>query len=446
MNLHILLIFFLHFQVFVFLGIEVNAQVPSPGKLPTKPLILKYATLHLGNGQILENGCLLMDKGKILGIETAANAQKLQNQVPGAEVLNLSGKHVYPGFILPNTTLGLNEVDAVRSTQDNTEVGNENPNVNSLSAYNTDSDLIPTIRSNGILTAQITPRGRRLAGFSSMVQLDAWNWEDAVLKGRDGLHLYWPSKYKVAGWWAEPEMASTEANAEFERDLNELDKSFFEARTYAHQKDKILNTRVEAIQFCLSGKSKLFIHVDYPADIVQAILFAGKHNLSNLVLVTGPKVASVLPLIKEKNVHLVLNRLHSLPQRPEDGLYSNIEVCKKLKQENILFCLDYEGDMEIMGSRNLGFLAGSAARLGLGKEDALSLITLNAAKVLGIEKTTGSLEVGKDATLFVSEGDALDMKTQNLSQAWIQGRPISLESKQTVLYEKFKKMLEKGRY
>jgi hypothetical protein len=444
MKIRFYLRLFILFQGLTWACPKVFSQVPSPGKAPDKPFILKYATLHLGNGKTMENGCLLFSKGKILGIETAQNAQKLQNMAPGAEVLNLSGKHLYPGFILMNTTLGLNEVDAVRATVDKSETGNENPNANALSAYNTDSDLIPTIRSNGILTAQITPSGNRVRGLSSVVQLDAWNWEDAVIKERDGLHISWPSKYKVSGWWAEPGQGP-EPNKEAAKELEALESLFSEAEVYLKSENKTLNTRLEAFKSVFSGETRVYLHAFYPADIVQALQFAKRRNLPKISLVTGHKVVQVLDLIKERKVPVVLNRLHSLPTNPEDGVHSTIEICKTLWDNQVLFSIDYEGDMEVMGSRNLGFMAGATQRFGLSKEQALQLITENPAKILGIENQVGTLEVGKDATFFISEEDALDMKTQNITQAWIQGRPISLESKQTGLYEKFKKMLEQGR-
>lgn len=436
-----LILLFQGFTGFIFIGFS---QVPSPGKAPAKPILLTNATLHAGNGKTIEKGCILISKGKIQGLGPADNTQKLRDKAPDAEIIDLNGKHIYPGFILVNTTLGLNEIDAVRATVDKSETGTENPNAHALSAYNTDSDLIPTIRSNGILLAQITPAGNRVRGLSSVVQLDAWNWEDAVVKKGDGLHISWPSKYRLSGWWAEPGQG-VESNKEAGKETEALESLFSDGQVYAKTGNNSVNTRLEALKPAFTGETRVYFHAFYPADILAALQFAKRFALPRIALVTDYKVAKVLDMVAERNVPLIIKRIHSLPSNPEDGIYANMEICKTLWDKGILFTLDYEGDMEVMGSRNLGFMAGALVRFGLSKEQALQLITDNAARILGIEKDFGTLEAGKDATLFVSEGDALDMKTQAITRAWVQGRPISLESKQTALYEKFKKMLEEGR-
>lgn len=355
-------------------------------------------------------------------------------------VVDAKGKHVYPGFILLNSPLGLNEVDAVRATVDKEETGTLNANSYALSAYNTDSDLIPTLRLNGILMAQISPRGQKFRGLSAVVQLDAWNWEDAVVKHRDAMHLRWPSKYKPGGWWAEP--APIEKNKEGNaKELEEIKTLFEDGKAYSKTPGPVPNTRLEPFKELFSGKTALFLHVNYAADIVAALQYARQMEIPKVVLVTGTQVLQVVDLVKSFNIPVVLNRIHSLPETTDEPVDLQVRLPKMLVDAGILVALDYEGDMEIMGARNLAFLAGSAARGGLNREEALKLITSNPAKILGIQNTCGQLSVGSDATLFISEGDALDMKSQQLTQAWIQGRPIKLESKQTLLNDKFKARL-----
>src|SRR6185312_11140913 len=143
----------------------------SPAPAQTKPVIITGAIIHMGNGQVISNGYIAFDKGKItaIGEGTPANTN-------GADVIDASGKQVYPGFICPVTTLGLVEVEeGARGTVDDDETGEINPNVRSIIAYNTDSKVVPTVRSNGILLAQPTPAGGLISGQSSVVQLDAWN-------------------------------------------------------------------------------------------------------------------------------------------------------------------------------------------------------------------------------------------------------------------------------
>jgi len=421
----------------------VLAQVPAPGKLPPKPVLIYNAIIHTGIGNVINNGTVILEKGKIISLsESSGNIISVVEKAK-YETLDANGQHLYPGFISMNTPLGLNEVDAVRATLDLAETGTENPNAHALSAYNTDSDLIPTIRTNGVLMAQITPRGQRVRGLSALVQLDAWNWEDAAVKPRDGMHIVWPSKYKNTGWWAEP--GSIEKNKEPNKDNEEIERLFQDAQIYAASTVKKLNTKLAAVQEVLEGKITLYLNADYAADIVSALQFAERLKVPKVVLITGSQVLQVLELVKQRKIPIILQRIHTLPLRPEDNPNLDTDLPKKLVDAGVLCALSYEGDMEIMGSRNLGFLAGSAVRGGLSKEQALQLICLNPAKIIGLENQIGTIEPGKDATLFLSEGDALDMKTQKLTHAWIQGRPISLESKQTALYEKFKKMLKEGR-
>lgn len=420
---------------------SVFSQVPAPGKYSGKGLLITNSIIHDGNGNVITNGWVKAEKGKI----TAMGSGTPEASSNSFEIVDAKGKHLYPGFILMNNPLGLAEVDAVRATLDMEETGQDNPNVHTLPAYNTDSDLIPTLRSNGILMAQISPRGGRISGLSSIVQLDAWNWEDAVLVERDGMHLNWPSRFSRSGWWAEPGGAA-EKSKEYQNQVTELESLFAEAKMYFAGSKAVSNPKLEGFKGLFTGSARLYVHANHPSEIIHALDFASKMGLKNIVLVSGSQVEEVAGLLKEKNIPVVLNRIHNLPDQNDAPVFQPARVPAALMKAGLLFALDYEGGMEIMGARNLGFLAGAATAYGISQEDALSLITRNPAKILGIDKRCGTIEAGKDASFFLSAGNALDMKTQNISQAWIQGRPVSMESKQTVLYEKFRKMLTDGRF
>lgn len=176
------------------------AQIPTPALPQSQPIVLRGGTAHIGNGQVIENSIIRFENGKITFVGTSGEFIPDDN----TKIIDAAGKHIYPGLIAANTTIGLSEIEAVRATLDFNETGELNPNVRSIIAYNTDSKIIPTIRSNGVLLAQITPRGGRISGTSSIVELDAWNWEDAAYKTDIGIHLNWPSKFSQTGWWAEP--------------------------------------------------------------------------------------------------------------------------------------------------------------------------------------------------------------------------------------------------
>lgn len=426
MKTKIIILLTIYFQL---CAINLFAQVPSPAPEQKGAVLLQNGTAHLGNGEVIENAVIGFENGKITLVADA----KVVKIDPSAydTIINIEGKHVYPGFIAPNSTLGLTEIDAVRATQDNDETGILNPHVRSIIAYNTESNITTTVRFNGVLMGQITPRGGLISGTSSIVQFDAWNWEDAIYKEDDGVHINWPNMYQR---WGGKE------NKEYDNTKKELNDFFENAKAYSKVDNYTeINIRFESVRGLFDGSKKLFIHTNYIKEITEAITFVKKFELKNVVLVGAYDAWMVAELLKENNISVILKRVHSLPERQEEDVYLPYKMPKILFDAGILFCLENAGDMEAMNTRNLPFYAGTAAAYGLTKEQALQAITLNTAKILGIDKTCGSIEIGKDATLFISTGDALDMKTNNVELAFIQGRKIDLSSRQKNLYEKYSK-------
>lgn len=403
-----------------------------------KPMVLVGATAHLGNGKTIEHSAIGIEKGKISFV---ADASTIRLNPIESSIINVEGKHVYPGFIAVNNILGLTEVEAVRATNDWNEVGSYTPHVRALVAFNPESKIIPTVRSNGILMVQSTPRGGVISGTSSIFTMDGWNWEDAVYKADDAIHINFPSWFNNSGWWAEP--AASEKNKEYENQLKDLKKFFSEAKAYctmAVQSEK--NLRLEAMRGVFDGSKTVFVNADYSKEILDIIQLKKDFSLPKITIVGGLDALSVVSAIQENNIPIVLNRLHELPNKSDAPIDQYFSLPKKLKDSNILFCLNYKGGMEAMGVRNLPFVAGTAAAYGLSKEEALASITLNAAKIVGIDNSTGSIEAGKDATLFVSAGDALDMRTNKVEKAWIKGKEINLSNSQLELYEKYSQKLD----
>jgi imidazolonepropionase-like amidohydrolase len=358
--------------------------------------------------------------------------------------LDAAGGHVYPGLILADATLGLHEIDLVRATADADETGELEPEVRALPAFNSTSRIIPTVRNNGVLVVQATPRGGVLSGTSSIMQLDAWNWKDAVVKADDGVHLNWPRAFVVHGWWAERGEVQKEKDEERDAHLRELDAFFSEAAAYARQEAKErMDLRMEAMKGLFLGGTTLFIHADRAREIQEAVLLARRHGVRRVVLVGGYDAWRVSDLLRDNDVDIILRRVHSLPLRDDDPVDLPYRLPALLKEKGLRFCLSYTGDMERMGSRNLAYTAGTAATYGLDREEALRAITLDAARVLGIDKDLGSLEVGKQATLFISRGDMLDMRSSDVSHAFISGRAIDLDDHQKALYRTHRQRLER---
>ena len=393
-----------------------------------KPILYIGGAAHLGNGQKIENAAISVLNGKF---ELVADASKIRiNPSAFDTIIRLYGKHIYPAFIVPNTTLGITEIGAVRATHDFREVGGVNPNVRSIIAYNTDSKITTTIRTNGILIAQVTPRGGIISGQSSIFYLDGWNWEDAVCKADDGIHLNWPlSLSKNKG---------KKNNNKYEEKVNEIISLLKKANAYALY-HSIVDLRMESMKGLFDGSKILYIHVNYAKDIRRSINVANKLGIKKCVIVGGEDAILVAEILKEHNIPVILNRIHRLPKNSDSPIDEPFYQPSELKKLGILFCFSYEGDMEAMGARNLPFSAGSSVAYGLSYEEAVASLSLNTAKILGIDKNIGSIERGKDATFFISSGDALDIRFNNVEQAFINGVSINLDNHQKRLFEKYKK-------
>lgn len=414
--------------------ISFAQQTPAPKQ--TKSILIIGGTAHLGNGKIQENSLISIVDGKIASVSDATVTKITKHDI----TIQADGKHIYPGFIAPNSTLGLVEIDAVRASDDESEIGEFNPHIRSLIAYNAESKLTESARPNGVLLAQITPRGGRISGTSSVVQFDAWNWEDAVIKENDGIHMRWPNSYARLGWWAEP--GGIESNKKYEEQTKGVQLFFDNAFNYLKSDKKTKDIPYDAMNGLQNGDKTLFVNANGEKEITDIILFKKKNNIKKLVIIGGYNAHKIADLLKENNVSVLLRRIHDVPNSEDEDVNLPYKIAKVLTEKGIIVGLENSGDMERMQTRNMPFYAGTCAAWGMNKEEALKLITSNTAKILGIDAKYGTLEAGKSATLFISEGDALDMKTNKLSHAFIDGRKISLESHQTELYERYKGKFE----
>lgn len=411
-------------------SLGLNAQEtmhPSPAQ--TKKIVISGGTLHIGNGQVIENGTLSIEKGKIK-IETAA--------VTGdVERIDATGKHVYPGVIAPNTNLGLVEVSSTKSTTDFDELGDMNPSIRSIIAYNTDSKVINTLRSNGVLLAQIVPQGGLISGTSTVVQLDAWNWEDAAYVLDNGVHMTFPAlinrpmQMRRRGGDSDPVKLGLERI--------EQGRVFFrEAKAYLQEKTHAaVNLKFEATRGLFDRTKTLYIHCDLVKEMLVAVDFAKEFNFK-LVVVGGADSYMIADILAANNVGVILHEPHALPATDDDAVDQPYKTGAQLQKAGVLFTICQDSGDGYTQIRNLPFMAGTMSTYGLTKEEALSAITLNPAKILGIADRTGSLENGKDANIVISTGDLLDMKSSVVTHAFIQGRAINLDNKHTQLFNRYK--------
>jgi len=227
-----------------------------PGAKQTKSILISGATAHIGNGKVIENASILLENGEITAIESGDG---LQTTSSGYELVDAKGKHVYPGFIAMNTRLGLVDIDMVRATRDFREVGAINPHVRALIAYNTDSKILPTVRTNGVLMAQICPEGNGISGQSSLMALDGWNWQDAVITADQGIHLAWPRDYRRTGWWAEP--GGIKKNDKYGDQVEKIENYMLEAQAYAKDNPKKKDLRMDAMKGLFDKSKKLYVRL-----------------------------------------------------------------------------------------------------------------------------------------------------------------------------------------
>lgn len=423
--------------------LKAEAQSPVVAPSQKSPILLTGGTIHTGTGEVIENGLVAFSGGKITFTGKASDFNGDRN----GEVIDVSGKQVYPGLIYPSTSLGLIEISGVEVTVDNRETGDLNPNVRSIVAYNTDSHVIPVVRSNGILIAQIVPSGTLLPGTSTIVQLDAWNWKDAIYKADDGLLLGWPRKAQAAGrrgGYTMPQMPGREGENAYDRNVEQLEKIFSDAVAYADvSKPEDTNLRLEAMKGLFDGTKTLFVTAPEPKGIIAAIMFAKKFGVKRIVLTGADESAwEVKDFLKENNIPVILSHVHALPKFEHSDIRLPFKLAAMFSKEGILVGLTYSNQAY---GYNLPFVAGQTVPYGLTKEEALQTVTLNNAKILGIDNVTGSLEAGKDANIVVSTGDILDMMTNNIEYAFINGRNISLDNKHKQLYRRFQEKYKQAK-
>lgn len=408
----------------------VLAHDYAPGPRQTAPILLKGGNLYTISDGVKTGYDLLMIGGRI--VEIAKDIIPPDN----TEVIDVTGQSIYPGLIAPGTNLGLVEIGAVRATIDASEVGRVNPDVQSHMAYNPDSEIIPTVRSNGIAYAEIVPSGSLVRGRSCLLNLDAWTKEDAAEKLLVALHISWPAAGISHGWWEK--RTPEEQKKQNAKNRHQLKQVFDDARAYAIAKKADpgvdIDSRWEAMMPVLSGELPVFIHANDYRQIEQAVAFCQERGL-RMVLMGGEEAWKVTDLLTANKIPVIYARSHGLPMRSDDDYDQAFKIPAQLAEAGVKFCFGSEGSWSV---RNLPFDAGQAVAFGLDKDVALRAMTLTAAEILGDAENIGSLEVGKKATVVVSDGDIMDHLTHNVTRMFIEGRVVNLDNKHKELYRKYR--------
>ncbi|MGH8003179.1 MAG: amidohydrolase family protein, partial [Limisphaerales bacterium] len=400
-------------------------QRPAPPQ--SHPVALVGGTVHTITSGELAGVTVLFDKGKILAIGRNVTMPA------GAEVIDISGRHIYPGLFDGYSNLGLTEIGAVRATNDITEAGRINPNARAEVAVNPESELIPVTRANGVTTALTVPEGGILSGTAAIINLDGWTWEEMTLAAPVALIVNWPSMTIQRAWWVTETEEEQKKNRE--RNLKELTQAFKDARAYwtakkaAVQKGKSIPTdmRWEAMVPVFEGKLLALVMANNLQQIQAAVAWAEEENIK-IIIGGGYDSWRAAELLKAKNIPVLAGGILRTPVRRYEDYDMPFTLPAKLHAAGVKFAIT--GDGGASNERNLPYHAAMAAAYGLPKDAALKAITLFPAEIFGVADRMGSLDVGKDATLIVTTGDPLEI-TSNVEMEFIQGKKVDLTSRHT---------------
>jgi len=417
---------------------RADAQVRMTVPPQEQPVVLRGATIHTVTNGVIQNGTIVMERGKITAIGGADVAAPR-----GAKVVDVSGKHIYPGLIDAYSTVGITEIGAVDVSNDITEIGDFNPNVRAEVAVNPESRHIGTTRSAGVLVAFSTPDGGVISGLSSAMSLEGWTWEEMSMKGAAALNVTWPNPiarprrfFGGPGGRGGPQAPPKT----YDEQVQEIKNYFAEARAYRDAVKAGENVRTDARYAAmipaLNGEIPVVVAAEGVAQINDAITW-GKAEGLKLVIRGGRDAIHVADRLKAENVPVILTSTMAAPNRDYDGYDGAYSSPAALYKAGVKFAIS--GGSGALYSYRLPWEAGVAVAFGLPEEEALKAVTINAAEFMGIADKVGSLEVGKEATLLITTGTPLDM-TSNIEQSYIQGREIDMNDIQKHF---FKKYLEK---
>jgi len=397
-------------------------------------LALVGATVHPMSAPAVAGATILVRDGRVASVGRGAPPA-------GARVVNLVGKHVYPGYVLANSVLGLTEIAAVDMTNDYAETGRLNANIRAEVAVNPDSELIPVARVNGVTSAQVVPRGGAIAGASGLLRLDGWTWEDMTRRTPLGLHVYWPRMTTSRAWWET--RSDEDQKKEREEAIKAIGRAFENAHAFrAAQRAKgqggvprqHRDLQWEAMARAIDGEVPVFVHASSLAQIRAALKLLDEHGVRKAVLVGGADAWRVADELKRRDIGVITGSTLDTPARDHEPYDEAFTLPARLAKAGVRFAIGDDGNAS--NARNLPYVAAMAAAFGLPREEALKAITLYPAQILGVADLVGSIEPGKAADLVVTDGDPLELTTK-VEQVWIAGRAVPMETRHTRLFEKY---------
>lgn len=420
------------------ISVPAFGSTSIPAAPQTGPVALVGGTVHSVSGEEVTGGTVVFESGKITAVGKGVT-------IPSdAVVIDVTGKHVYPGLIDAYTSIGLTEVGSVRGTVDQSETGRINPNARTEVSVNPESEIIPVTRANGIALAVAAPSGGTVSGRSALLRLDGWTWEDMTYKAPLALHVDWPAMTISTSRYSR--RSEEEQKQERAQALAALDEAFSQARAYRQAKLAdgapvlLHDLRWEAMLPVFSGELPVMVLANSIQEIQGAVGWAAAEGV-RLIIVGGADAWRLTDLLVEKKVPVIIAGSNRVPSRRGEAYDAPFTLASKLYEAGVKFCfssdISYTGAGDASNARNLPYEAATAAAFGLPKSEALKSVTLYPAQILGVADRLGSLEAGKDATLIVTDGDPLEIPT-HVERMYIEGRQIDLSSRHTQLYEKYR--------
>jgi len=390
--------------------------------------------------QVFQPGEILVKDGKIEAIGKSVKAPK------GCKIVDWKGLEIYPGLISPGSSLGLAEINALRPTRDEREVGTHTPDVEAWVAVNPDSELIPVARANGITHAVVAPMGGTISGVSALIALDGWGVEEMTISKKVALHLWWPAhgitipQPNATGDSKPKSIKEQEKNRD--QRIREIDEFFNQAEAYKRTKaTKPKNFSPipawEAMLPALNGKIPIMIHADEVRQIRAAIEWAEKRKF-RIIISGGQDAWKLADWLAKKKIPVVYHHVFTAPRHrnlPHDLQFRAPGI---LAKAGVPLSIGLRlGGWSAAHQRNLPYHAAHAVAYGLPRSKALASITIEPAKVAGVASRLGTLEVGKDATFIANSGDLLDIRT-SVKHMVLSGKSTSLQSRHTRFYERYR--------
>jgi imidazolonepropionase-like amidohydrolase len=427
------------------LGALLLASAIAQGQ--SQSLLLSGATVHTVSGETFSPGQVLIENGKIAAVGATVRSG-------GAQTIDLKGQHLYPGIVAMDTLLGLTEIGAVRATQDSTEVGEFTPDVESWIAVNPDSELIPVTRANGIAYFEPVPEGGLISGQSGLVATEGWTSEQRAIKKPIGLHLFWPrmdldasTRERGGRRGGGGKAKSLEEQAADRRAKLRSTQDFFEeAKAYGKAKDASAKGSLsgpektpawEAMLPYVRGELPIMVHADETRQIKAAVDWADTNHYK-MILVGGRDAWMNAELLAAKKIPVVYADTFTLPSHDTESYDVHFKAPEVLRKAGVQVVFGNGlTTMDAALTKNLPYSAAQAVAFGMPEAEALKGITLYPAQLAGVADRLGSIETGKEATLFVADGDILDIRA-HVKRMWVAGKEVSLENRHSRFYEKYK--------